>query len=59
MIFGALQKAMFKYLFDDDEEDYEGGELREHGGVVYQCAASPQNSFCSMDGKFCCVLYLI
>ena len=37
--------------FDDNEEDYEGGELREHGGVVYQCAASPQNSFCSMDGK--------
>ena len=38
--------------FDDDEEDYEGGELREHGGIVYQCAASPQNSFCSMDGKY-------
>lgn len=39
--------------FDGDEEDYEGGELRELGGVVYQCAASPQNSFCSMDGKLC------
>ena len=38
--------------FDDNEEDYEGGELRELGGVVYQCAASPQNSFCSMEGKF-------
>jgi len=45
--------------FDDNEEDYEGGELRELGGVVYQCAASPQNSFCSMDGKLCYVVCLI
>jgi hypothetical protein len=43
--------------FDDDEEDYEGGELREDDAMVYQCAASPQNAFCSMDGKLCYVMF--
>ena len=45
--------------FDNEEEDYEGGELREYDGTVYQCAASPQNPFCSMDGKLCYVICLI
>ena len=45
--------------FDPQENDYEGGEIREVDGIVYKCAASPQNMFCGMDGMYClCYSYL-
>jgi len=37
-------------LFDSKKAKYEGGEIVEFEGRVYQCAAAPQNMFCSMDG---------
>ena len=35
----------------DKKDEYDGGEIVEFEGRVYQCAAAPQNMFCSMDGK--------
>ena len=43
--------------FNPQENDYEGGEVREIDGIVYKCAGSPQNMFCGMDGMF--VLFII
>ena len=37
--------------FDDTIDKYDGGEIVEYDGRVYQCAAAPQDVFCSMDGK--------
>ena len=37
--------------FDAEKDEYGGGEIVEFEGRVYQCAAAPQNMFCSMDGK--------
>lgn len=37
--------------FDANKNEYDGGEIVEFEGRVYQCAAAPQNMFCSMDGK--------
>ena len=37
--------------FDSNKVKYEGGEIVEFEGRVYQCAAAPQNRFCSMDGE--------
>jgi len=37
--------------FDPSEDIYDGGEVRMFDGVVYRCAAAPQNIFCSMEGE--------
>jgi len=37
--------------FDAEKDEYDGGAIVEFEGRVYQCAAAPQNMFCSMDGK--------
>ena len=49
--------------FDSSEDIYDGGEVRMFDGVVYRCAAAPQNIFCSMEGEYnelmiICVLYV-
>eukprot|EP00578_Thalassiosira_sp_NH16_P012582 CAMPEP_0181104086 /NCGR_PEP_ID=MMETSP1071-20121207/15229_1 /TAXON_ID=35127 /ORGANISM="Thalassiosira sp., Strain NH16" /LENGTH=546 /DNA_ID=CAMNT_0023187239 /DNA_START=243 /DNA_END=1879 /DNA_ORIENTATION=+ len=36
--------------FDNAKDKYDGGEIVAHEGRVYQCAAAPQNVFCSMEG---------
>ena len=45
--------------FNPQENDYEGDEVREIDGIVYKCAASPQNMFCGMDGMFVIIYYYI
>ena len=37
--------------FDSSEDVYDGGEVRMFDGIVYRCAAAPQNIFCSMEGE--------
>ena len=38
--------------FDSSEDIYDGGEVRMFDGLVYRCAAAPQNIFCSMEGEY-------
>ena len=38
--------------FDSSEDIYDGDEVRMFDGVVYRCAAAPQNIFCSMEGEY-------
>ena len=38
--------------FDPSEDVYDGGEVRMFDGIVYRCAAAPQNIFCSMEGEY-------
>jgi len=38
--------------FDSSEDVYDGGEVRMFDGIVYRCAAAPQNIFCSMEGEY-------